>query len=148
MLDIIIVIGCSMCGFAVGIYLERRARTQSTFYSDLTKYVELFGLNIEAKQMPLNVFNENFAATSSSVFADYLTQNKLQMRLSSSQKKDIDSFFADLGSLGSQELTKHILYYKGVFASRSKEAADKWSKASIYPKLGVLLGVMVGILLI
>lgn len=148
MIDIVVLIGCSMCGFAVGMYIVRRNRAQSAFYSDLTKYVELFGLNIESKQIPLNVFNENFATTCGSTFADYLMHNKLQIRLSSVQKKDVESFFNDLGALGSMELSNHVLYYNTIFSSQAKETSDKSSKAAVYPRLGVLLGVMVGILLI
>lgn len=148
MLDIVILIACSLCGFAIGKYLERRARMLTSFYSDLTKYAELLALNVESKQTALPLFNERFAESCGESFGEYLLQNKLRVKLVPSQKKSLEEFFFNLGALGSRELANHIAYYKAIFSAQAKECSDKSAKAAIYPKLGILLGVSVGILLI
>lgn len=147
MLDIIILIACALCGFAWGKYLEKRVRRKGEFYSDLQRYVTLLKVNVEGKQVELSVFNEEFCQNCSDTFCQYLQEDKLKCALSALQKSNVHSFFDNIGCVSSQELIRHIDYYKTVFETDAKKITDEVSKASIYTKLGILLGVMIGIVL-
>ena len=148
MLDIIILIACALCGFACGKYLEKRTRRKGEFYSDLQRYVTLLKVNVEGRQVELSSFNEQFCQSSSDMFSQYINNGKLKCSLSSLQKSNVDSFFRNIGCVSSQELIRHIDFYKGVFDLDAKKISEDVSKALIYTKLGILLGVMVGIVLI
>ena len=147
MLDIIILIACSLCGFACGKYLEKRTKRKGEFYSDLQRYVTLLKLNVEGKQVELFAFNEEFCQNCSEAFSHFLQEGKFKCAFSSLQKSNVDAFFNNLGCVSSEELVRHIDYYKAVFEADAKKISDEVAKASIYTKLGILLGVMVGIVL-
>ena len=147
MIDIVILIACAMCGYACGKYLEKRVKLKGEFYSDLNRYLSLFKVNIEGRQIELAKFNEVFCVNSSSVFREYLQNSKIKCSVTSVQKENINAFFGNLNCVSSQELAKHIEYYSYVFATDIKQIESEVSKSSIYVKLGILLGVMVGIVL-
>ena len=147
MFGIIILLACTLCGFACGKYLEKRTRRKGMFYSDLQRYITLLRSNIEGKQVELCVFNEEFCKNSSETFRQYIDEGKVKCSLTSLQKSNVEGFFNNLGCVNSQELLRHIDYYKVVFESDAKKISEEVSKASIYAKLGILLGVMVGIVL-
>lgn len=147
MLNIIILIACAMCGFACGKYLEKRAKRKGEFYTDLQRYISMLKVNVEGKQVELDMFNEDFCQNCSEVFRRFLCERKYKCTLSSLQKSNITGFFDNIGCVSSQELLKHIDYYKVVFESDAKSISEEVAKASIYSKLGILLGVMVGIVL-
>ena len=148
MIDIIILIACALCGFACGKYLERRVKRKGEFYNDLNRYLTLFKVNVEGRQVELSTFNSEFVANCSNTFREYLQNGKLKCSLSAMQKSDVTNFFDNLNCVSSQELTKHIEYYGALFSAEGKQVSEKEvAKASIYARLGILLGVMVGIVL-
>ena len=147
MLDIIILISCAMCGFICGKYLEKRTRRKGEFYSDLQRYITLLKVNVEGKQVELDVFNEEFCKNCSDSFCLYVQEGKMRCAFSKSQKSNVATFFDNIGCVSSQELIRHIDYYKAVFEADAKKISEEVAKASIYTKLGILLGVMVGIVL-
>ena len=147
MLDIIILIACALCGFACGKYLEKRTRRKGEFYSDLQRYITLLKVNVEGRQVELDIFNEEFCKSCSDSFCLYVQEGKIKCSFSKSQKNNVVDFFDNIGCVTSQELIRHIDYYKAVFDADSKKISDEVAKASIYTKLGILLGVMVGIVL-
>ena len=147
MIDIVILIACATCGYACGKFLEKRVKRKGEFYSDLNRYLSLFKLNIEGRQIELSKFNEEFCANSSSVFREYIQNSKIKCSVTSVQKENINAFFNNLNCVSSRELAKHIEYYSNVFATDNKQIESEVSKSSIYVKLGILLGVMVGIVL-
>ena len=147
MIDIIILIGCTLCGFACGKYLEKRIRRKGEFYSDLLRYVTLLKLNVEGKQVELSTFNEEFCQNCSESFAQYLLEGKVKCAFSKLQKSNVVAFFENIGCVSSEELIRHIDYYKEVFDTDAKKIKEEVGKASICAKLGILLGVMVGIVL-
>ena len=148
MLDIIILIACALCGFACGKYLEKRIKRKGQFYSDLIRYVTLLKVNVEGKQVELSEFNEEFCTFCSEPFREYVEEGKVIRSLSSLQKGNVNGFFDNIGCVSSEELIRHIDYYKTVFESDAKKISEEVGKASIYTKLGILLGVMVGIILV
>ena len=147
MLDIIILILCTLCGFACGKFLEKRIKRKGEFYTDLLRYVTLFKLNVEGKLIELATFNEQFCQNCSASFAQYIQEGKIKCAFTSLQKGNITSFFNNTGCVSSEELIRHIDYYKAVFETDAKQISEQVAKSSIYTKLGILLGVMVGIVL-
>ena len=148
MIDIIIIIACTACGYLCGKFLERRIKRKGEFYRDLNRYVALLKVNVEGRQVELADFDDEFCQECSELFSHYLIERKLKCALSSLQKSNITAFFSNIGCVSSQDLIRHIDYYKVVFESDGKAISDEVSKSSIYSKLGILLGVMVGIVLI
>lgn len=148
MIDIIVVIACTLCGFVIGKYMERQVRAKAAFFADVSKYLSLFCLNIDGRQLEVGVFNREFAENCSAPFAEYLTTGKTRCRLSSAEKVEVKSLFEGLGAVSSRELKKQLDYRSVYFEEQNKKYSEQSSKASIYPKLGILLGVMAGIVLI
>lgn len=148
MTNIILLIACSLCGYACGKYLENRIKRKGEFLSDLNRYVTLLKVNVEGKQLELSEFNAQFGSSCSEIFKEYLLDGKLKCTLSKLQRESVEMFFSNLSRSSSQELTKHLEYYGAVFESMDKQFTQKEiAGASMYVKLGILLGVMIGIVL-
>ena len=148
MLDILILIACTLCGFACGKYIEKRIKRKGEFFADLTRYVMLLKINVDGRKLELQQFNEEFSAQCSQIFADFLRDGKIRCSLSAMQKSNVTKFFDNLSCASSDELDKHIEYYSAILNSDAKQVAEgKVAKASVYVKLGVLFGIMVGIVL-
>ena len=148
MTNIILLLACSLCGFAIGKYIEKRTKRKGEFYSDLSRYVALMKINIKGRKVELPRFNAEFCVGCSRVFADFITDNELKCTLKQSQKNNIIQFFENLSCATSEALEKHIEYYAEIFSADSKEITKEVASASIYSKLGLLLGMIVGILLL
>ncbi len=148
MTDIVIVIACSLCGFALGKYLEKRIRDKSSFYADLNRYISQFKVNIDGRQVELQTFNAVFCQSCGTTFGEYLMGNKLKCRLSNTERKTVKDFFDNISAVSSDELKRHLEYYSDIFAAESKRISEEAVKSSIYAKLGILLGVMAGIILV
>ena len=147
MIDIIILIACTLCGFACGKYLEKRVKRKGEFYSDLVRYLTLLKINVEGRKLEIARFNEEYTSQCSQVFADYLRDGRVRFSLNSLQKSNIGKFFDNLSCASSTELNKHIEYCVGVLGTDAKQVESEVAKASVYVKLGLLLGLMVGIVL-
>lgn len=147
MIDIIILIACTLCGFVCGKYVEKRAKRKGEFYSDLIKYLTLLKINVDGRKLELNDFNADFATQCSKTFAEYLQFRKLRCSLSSIQKSNLDKFFDNLSCASSTELNKHIEYSSSVLSNDAQQIESEVAKASVYVKLGLLLGLMAGIVL-
>ena len=148
MTNIILLLACSLCGFAIGKYLEKRIKRKGEFYNDLTRYVALMKINIKGRKVELAKFNAEFAVGSSKVFADYVIDGELKCALKQSQKNNVTQFFENMSCATSDALEKHIEYYAEIFATDAKDITKEVASVSIYSKLGLLLGMIVGILLL
>jgi len=149
MIDIIIIICCVLGGFALGKYVENRIGEKGKFYQDLTRYTVALKDNVSGRQLELSKFNDEFCASCSKVFAEFLSTGKIKLRLSKSEKKNIDAFFDNLNCASSQALVQHIDYQGKILTENADDVINKQvAKASIYSKLGMLLGAMLGILLV
>ena len=148
MLDIIILIACTLCGFACGKYLEKRVKRKGEFYDDLTRYVMLLKINVEGRRLEISSFNDEFYSQCSPIFADFLRDGKIRCSLNAMQKGNVSRFYDTLSFSSSEELSKHIEYYGALINADAKQVADgEVAKASVYVKLGILFGMMVGIVL-
>ena len=147
MLDTIILIACALCGFVCGKFLEKRVKRKGELYSDLCRYVTLLKVNVEGRQVELSTFDTEFATNCSPTFREYLQNRKFKCSLTNAQKNEVTSFFDNMDCVSSQELRKHIEYYATLFESSRQEVEKDVARSSIYVKLGILLGVMIGIVL-
>ena len=150
MIDIIIVICCILAGFALGKFIERRINEKGKFYRDLNSYVSLLKDNVTGQQLEIETFNKKIATNSSSkVFADYIQSHELKIGLTKSQKSNLTGFFDNLDCASSQALLDHLNYYEKILEDDAQKVLQQdVAKASIYSKLGMLLGAMLGILLV
>ena len=146
MIDIIILIACTLCGFVCGKYVEKRIKRKGEFYSDLTRYVMLLKINVEGRKLELAQFNGEFCEQCGQTFAEFLREGKIKCSLNAMQKGNVTKFFENLSCASSEELDKHIEYYGALLNADAKQVTEgEVAKASVYVKLGVLFGVMVGI---
>lgn len=149
MKDIILIIACALCGFFLGKFLERQSVRKNDFYRDLTKYLYMLKLNVNSRQIELEKFNVEFCNAASLTFAEFLQKARYPRFLKSNEKNDVKTFIDGLSCTSSAELLKHIEYYVSIFESKSKQLLENESKRScLFVKLGILLGVMIGILLV
>lgn len=149
MLNIIIIIICSVCGYCVGKFFENRVACKGMFYRDLLRYLDMLKLNVTTKQVELDEFNEQFCCNSSQVFSFYVNSGESSMKLSASEKTEIENFFSAIKRVNSAELLKNIEYYSKVFSGVYNDSVEpEIKKSSVYSKLGILCGVIVGILLL
>ena len=148
MIDIIILIACTLCGFACGKYLEKRIKCKGEFYADLSRYIMLLKINVEGRKLEIGKFNEEFCTQCGQAFANFLANGKIGCSLNSIQKSNVTKFFDNLSCGSSDELGKHIDYYSALISADGKLAENEVAKSSVYVKLGILFGMMVGIVLL
>lgn len=144
MTNIILFICCALGGFFCGLYLKKRVTQKNALFVDLVKYTVALQLNVSGKQLEMGEFNAKFCDSCSEVFKDALQQK--YPALSASQKNAVQEFFANLDCASGDALMKHLALFQKQFESISSETATEAKKSSLYLKLGLLLGAMLGIL--
>lgn len=148
MIDIIVFLICTLCGYVIGKYIERQVRAKAAFFADASRYVSLFGINIDGRQLDVTAFNKEFVENCSESFANFLQIRNAPWRLSNAEKQQLRWIYEGLGAMSSDELKKQLDFRSVFIAEQNKKYSEQASKASVYPKLGVLLGAMAGILFI
>ncbi len=149
MIDIVVLIACTLCGYLCGKYIEKRILDKNNFYQDLRKYISLLKENVAGKQLELDKFNRNFSENCSKVFAEYLNDNKLKCKVGAAQRKNLEEFFGNLVCVSSEQLSNHIEFFEKVLSEDIKFVKEQEvAKSSVYSKVGALIGAIVGILLI
>lgn len=149
MTDILIIICCTLIGYALGKYVERKICDKGKFYQDLTSYIMLLKDNVSGRQLELSSFNTEYSKNSGKIFSEYLLNSNLKVNLNKSQKENLTAFFNNLDCVSSKALVEHIEYYGKILNDDSQAVLqNEVAKRAIYSKLGMLLGAMVGILFI
>ena len=148
MTDIIVILACSACGFAIGKYFERRIRGKARFFDDLNRYAALFRVNVQGRQLEADLFNSQFAENCGKEFGAYLNGGKPVCALNAAEKHLLEDFFNCLKAVSSAEMLKQMDIYSQRFGELSAKYTAEAGKAAIFPKLGALLGAMSGIVLI
>ncbi len=146
MRDIVLLICTILCGFFFGKYIQRVQVTRGQFFFDLQKYINLFQLNVAGRQLEVQTFNENFSQSCSKVFADFLQRGIIPNCLSKNQRKILGNFIVDCTALNSAELVKNLQYYQTLIKEECDLAVKNARSSFTFVKLGILLGVMIGIL--
>lgn len=149
MTNIIIVICCILAGFVLGKFIEKKIGEKGGFYQDLTAYILQLKDNVIGRQLELTEFNQNFAAKSGCAFAEFIQNRKLKTRLNKTQKDNLMRFFDNLDCVSSQALIDHINYHSKILTDDAQKVMQcEVTRASVYSKLGMLLGAMLGILFV
>ena len=149
MTDIILLICCILAGYALGKFFERKASEKGRFYRDLTSYITLLKDNVNGRQLELKNFNDEFTQNCGGAFANYLLNNRIKVRMTKSQKNNLTQFYDNLDCVSSKALVEHLDYYGRILSDDAQDVMkNEVAKASVYAKLGMLLGAMLGILLI
>lgn len=112
--------------------------------------------NARYTKLPLKEFVENYnAGNGAEVFSQcvdryfYGKDVAISAKLTAQQQKYIEDFWHNLSALNTEQFVGHVEYYGNYFAQTQseklrKECADK---ASLGPKLGILIGAIVGLML-
>ena len=147
MTNIIILFCCILSGFLVGRHLSKRIKDKENFFYDLTRYLSLLKVNVKGRCVELHHFNKEFATSCAEPFANLLLSNKVPTFLDANQKQLVTSIFANLSATTSTQLLSNIDYFEQLIANQVDGLSNTFHNGKMYSKLGVLLGVMVGILL-
>lgn len=147
MINIITLFCTILAGFLVGKHFEKREAQKGLFFCDFKKYVTLLKTNVSGRRLELSTFNDEFSKSSSTVFAVYLTDKQLPSCLNKNQKQLVQSFFNSLSAVTSSQLLANLDYYEQLISTEFSNVSTKVNNRQICVKLGVLVGVMVGILL-
>lgn len=145
MINIILSICCILMGLLLGIAVKKQIVARAEVFSDAVKYAELFKLNVTGKRLEVAQFNANFLQECSKPFRAYFT-DKDCCRLSAQQRKHLKDFFDNLDCINGEALLQHLNFCQSVLQDDLSICKDAAAKSSLFVKLGLLLGVMVGIL--
>ena len=145
MSGILLLICCILCGFCVGLFLQRRERDNVTFVEDLLRYIDLLRVNIDTERKSLAAFDSEFVARCGKQFSDYRSGTGGAPCKRTGKLAD-DFFDGVVACNNSQQLAKHLDYYKAVVAAQLAEMTCGGKRKDLYVKLGLLLGAMVGLL--
>lgn len=147
MTNIIILICTILAGFLVGRHFANIQMQRGQFFGDLTKYIILLKANISSRRDELDTFNKDFSQSSSEVFRNYLLGGSNPSFLTKKQRALVDAFFASLSNTTSVQLLNNLDYYQKLIELENSTVEKDARNGVVSVKLGVLLGVMVGILL-
>lgn len=145
MSGILLLICCILCGFCVGLFLQRRERDCVAFVEDLLRYIDLLRVNIDTERKSLAAFDSEFVTRCGKPFAGYRTGTGGAPSKRTGKLAD-DFFDGAVACNNSQQLAKHLDYYKAVVTAQLAEMSGGGKRKGLYVKLGLLLGAMVGLL--
>lgn len=146
MTDIIIVLCCILAGFLVGLFLKKTATKRRDIFFDAVKYSSALRLNVVGRQQEMQLFNAAFTQNCSEAFAVYLTESKLPPFFPKRQTALLAEFFGNLDCVSGEQLLSHLSFYQPQLDDSLKEFEAAAKKSTVYVKLGLLVGAMVGIL--
>lgn len=150
----IVIIFCSIgIGFACSCYANRQLHTEERLYKDLIVYCHgmINNLSLDRKTI-IDYYafrQDSFDTEFRRLFESYYTANVAKVKIKYKLKKEIAFFFENLSCLNSGSLKKHLELHLALFESEYKRCySENAQKNSAYLKLGILLGLGVGLLLI
>jgi hypothetical protein len=120
---------------------------RNQFFADLTKYILLLKANVATSRIEVPTFNKEFSKSSSAVFANFLSNNNDLSYLSKQQKALVVSFVESLKTTTSAQLMNNLDYYYQLVNAEYSLITNSARNSFACVKLGILMGVMVGILL-
>lgn len=148
MTDIIILFCCSLCGFLIGKVFSRQLVDKENFVVDVACYCSAVKQNVTGKQLEIAQLNAVFAQNCNTIFAKYLMDGTSKVPLPIRQKQQLKSFFDNLVCATSTQLLSHCDTFQMVFDDWVKVARFNVANCKVFVKLGFLLGLMLGILLV
>lgn len=148
MTSIVIFSCCTLGGFCVGLFVDKRLKEQCVFVADLHRYALQLNANVLSLRQRLDQFDRTFASQCSASFSSFLlTQTHLP--LNKSDGAVVREFFDGLACNSCQQLSEHLRFYLQLFADMSARYAEQSKKQKgLYAKLGILVGAMTGLLFV
>ena len=148
MTDIIVLICCILGGFFVGRYTQSVINAKNQFYLDTLKYIENLQINIKTKQIGISSFNQEYSKICTSEFKAFLLDNKIEVRLSRAERKNILSLTNTMLDTSSDTLFSNLSFVSKLINDDYQLFYNsKFLKSKVYDKIGLLVGAIVGILL-
>ncbi len=150
MTDIILLILATALGFMAGKYFEGRLRKRERLFFDLYRYVTLLKVNIGYRQLTLDEFIKQFSDSAvSGCFSAVMEGDFSHSGLKREEIGDVSAFLKGLGTENRESLEKHLEYYETVFHDALTAAQNDFkTKGKVCGKVGLLLGITLGLMLI
>ncbi len=145
MINIILLLCCIFVGFLLGIVARKQVVARAELFADAVKYVGLFKLNVGGKRLEVAQFNARFLSDCSESFGRYLEKRE-SCRMSAQHKKHLQEFFDNLDCTSGEAVIQHLDFYEKIFREDWDACRASATKSSLYVKLGLLIGAMIGIL--
>lgn len=145
MIDIVVLLCSIIGGTLVGIYAAKRKKQYCLFVCDLNRYLNEFAFNINGAKLLKSEFDKKFANGCSVEFSKYLLSEKHECPYKA-LSENLNAFMSGLSASSSEQLKYHLQEYSAKFKAVENSVVPQCSKLSAtYVKLGFLLGVMAGI---
>lgn len=127
----------------LGKYCKRRLTERHAALCDAARYAQALKVNVEGRQQQMTQFTEQFCMTASQPFCN-VVQGKYGC-LKGTEKAVVAEFFAKTQYSSAEELSYTLSEYGERLRALAEEARIQAEK-TVYPKVGLLLGAMAGIL--
>lgn len=127
----------------LGKYCKRRLTERCAALCDAARYAQALKANVEGRQQQMTQFTEQFCMTASQPFCN-IVQGKYGC-LKGTEKAVVAELFAKTQYSSAEELSYTLSEYGERLRALAGEARIQAEK-TVYPKVGLLLGAMAGIL--
>lgn len=145
MIDIVVLLCSIIGGTVVGIYAAKRKKQYCLFVCDLNRYLTEFAINVSGAKLLKSEFDKKFAGGCSTEFCKYLLSENRQCPYKN-LSENLEGFMSGLSASSSEQLKYHLQEYSTKFKTVENSVVPQCAKmCATYIKLGFLLGVMAGI---
>lgn len=156
MSGIIVIFVCGCAGCLIGVFFYKKYKERSAYFTDVVGLIETLVVDVRYRQdgllMVLNNYKVGLKSDFSSTIESFLNGNIGEQKISvlnKIERKRVEKFFASLGRIDSDTQLLLLQGEKEEFTKLSTLAKEKFVKyGSMFIKLGFLLGIGIGILLI
>jgi len=148
------ILGLVICCFS-GYYFTKNLKNEKNLLKGIIRFNKNMLINLEYQKVPLSQFINNYNDSSvSALINNYLKQLKKGKKIvieckNKGLKYELENYFNTLGKSDANSQIEFAKSYDKIFINYYNEfcgGADK--KIALYPKLGVMVGGIVFILLI
>ena len=153
MTDILLIFTSILVGFLVGNRYAKQCRDKYILFCDLERFAQMVSQNAKGKCLPLVEVFSQYQSTFSQDFNDlfqncFVNSNSCSLK-NLDEKINVDNFFALLKQPSAKEVYESAKSYQTIFANykNSSDAIYK-TKGIAMQKLGVLLGVCFGLMIV
>ncbi|MCM1043841.1 MAG: stage III sporulation protein AB [Corallococcus sp.] len=147
MTDIVILILTGITGFLVGKHLENKLTKRERVFGELCAFCDSMANNIKSEKIALNDFIDMYQKKSSDEFSKVI--KGASPILAKHENEKVAEFLDGIKTSNTDFCLRHIERYSEIFKSfLEKQLAEANSKRNVYIKVGVLMGIAVGLLFV
>ena len=153
-MNVIVVSISIFLGWFVGKYYKSQLKGQLSLYEDLTKFSAMLALNVSSGKTPLKEFCEDFCKSASprfqSITQRIFDENKaLRLPIAKPESDAIEKFLVGLSAQNSMAYVAHLTFYQQYFSGKAVDVKSRLdSIGSVSEKVGLLIGLIVGVVVI